>query len=84
MAFLLSLQDSVVSPFRAVDEFDVHMDPQKREMIFRMIFSHVKRKSNAQHIVITPSQLTILDKDVNLIFVQNTGGGSEAARGKME
>jgi chromosome segregation ATPase len=76
IAFLLSLQQKVVSPFRAVDEFDVHMDPRNREMVFKMIFSYVKAKPNTQYIMITPSELTVLEKDVHLIFVQNTQGRS--------
>ena len=30
MAFLLGLQQHITSPFRAIDEFDVHMDPKNR------------------------------------------------------
>lgn len=77
IAFLLSLQSSVVSPFRAVDEFDVHMDPRNREAIFRMIFQYVKEAPSTQYLVITPSQLTVTDPTAHMIFVQNVRGHSE-------
>ncbi|MCD6348864.1 MAG: AAA family ATPase, partial [Candidatus Korarchaeota archaeon] len=38
MCFFLALQRYIRSPFRAVDEFDVHMDPRNRDLIFQMIF----------------------------------------------
>ncbi len=37
VAFLLSLQQYISSPFRAIDEFDVHMDPKNRETVSRLI-----------------------------------------------
>ncbi|MFQ5921086.1 MAG: AAA family ATPase [Nitrososphaerales archaeon] len=76
MAFLLSLQQLVLSPFRAVDEFDVHLDPKNREAVLKMIFSHIKSRPGSQHIVITPSQLTVMDRDAHIIFVQNSYGKS--------
>ncbi|MCS7116500.1 MAG: hypothetical protein NZ896_03415, partial [Nitrososphaerales archaeon] len=77
MAFLLSLQQLVLSPFRAVDEFDVHMDPKNREVMFQMILSHIKELGQIQYILITPSQLTFIDENVNIIIVQNEHGKSE-------
>jgi chromosome segregation ATPase len=75
MAFLLSLQQQVVSPFRAVDEFDIHLDPRNRELLFRMIFAAV-RGASGQYMVITPSQLTVLEPEVHILVVQNTYGKS--------
>ncbi|MBI4258677.1 MAG: hypothetical protein HY619_06960, partial [Thaumarchaeota archaeon] len=77
MAFLLSLQNRIVSPFRAIDEFDVHMDPRNRESMLRILFSKMTEDGRGQYIVITPSQITVLEKDVNLIFVQNTQSASQ-------
>ncbi|MEE8115424.1 MAG: hypothetical protein V3T23_13855, partial [Nitrososphaerales archaeon] len=76
MAFLLSLQQRVISPFRAVDEFDVHLDPKNREAVLKMIFSHIKARAESQYLMITPSQLTVMEKDAHLIFVQNVYGKS--------
>ena len=75
MSFLLALQQHVRSPFRAVDEYDIHMDPKNREMIARMLLSTIKDAS-AQYIVITPSQITFAQKDANIITVQNVEGKS--------
>ncbi len=75
MSFLLALQQHVRSPFRAVDEYDIHMDPKNREMIARMLLSMIK-DSTAQYIVITPSQITFAQKDVNIVTVQNVDGKS--------
>jgi chromosome segregation ATPase len=75
MSFLLALQQHVRSPFRAVDEYDVHMDPKNREIIAQMLISTVK-DANAQYIVITPSQVTFAKDNVNIITVQNVEGKS--------
>jgi chromosome segregation ATPase len=75
MSFLLALQQHVRSPFRAVDEYDIHMDPKNREIIAKLLISTVK-DSNAQYIVITPSQITFAKEEVNIITVQNIDGRS--------
>jgi len=75
MSFLLALQQHVRSPFRAVDEYDVHMDPKNREIIAKMLISTVK-DANAQYIVITPSQVTFAKEEANMITVQNVEGKS--------
>ncbi len=75
VTFLLALQQHVHSPFRAVDEYDVHMDPKNREIIANLLVSSVTGL-NTQYLAITPSQLTFTDKDVHLITVQNVEGAS--------
>jgi chromosome segregation ATPase len=75
MMFLLALQQHVRSPFRAVDEYDVHMDPKNREVIANMIVSSIAG-SDSQYVVITPSQITFAQKDINIITVQNIEGTS--------
>jgi chromosome segregation protein len=75
MSFLLALQQHVRSPFRAVDEYDIHMDPRNREVIAQMLISTVK-DANAQYIVITPSQVTFAKEEANIITVQNIEGKS--------
>jgi len=75
MSFLLALQRHVRSPFRAVDEYDIHMDPKNRELIARALISTVT-DGNAQYVVITPSQITFAEEDVNIITVQNAEGKS--------
>ena len=75
VTFLLALQQHVHSPFRAVDEYDVHMDPKNRETIANLLVSSVTGL-DSQYLAITPSQLTFTDKDVHLITVQNVEGAS--------
>ena len=75
VTFLLALQQHVHSPFRAVDEYDVHMDPKNREIIANLLVSSVTGL-DSQYLAITPSQLTFTGKDVNLITVQNVEGAS--------
>jgi structural maintenance of chromosomes protein 5 len=75
MSFLLALQQHVRSPFRAVDEYDIHMDPKNREMIARMLLSMIT-DTTSQYIVITPSQITFAQQNANIITVQNVEGES--------
>jgi chromosome segregation protein len=75
MSFLLALQQHVRSPFRAVDEYDIHMDPKNRELIAQILISAVN-DSSAQYLIITPSQITFAKEDVNIITVQNIDGKS--------
>jgi chromosome segregation ATPase len=75
ITFLLALQQHVHSPFRAVDEYDVHMDPKNREIIANLLVSSIAN-SDSQYLAITPSQLTFTGKDVHLITVQNVEGSS--------
>jgi chromosome segregation ATPase len=75
MTFLLALQQHVQSPFRAVDEYDVHMDPKNREIIAKLLVSSV-RNLDAQYLAITPSQVTFTGEDVHIITVQNVEGTS--------
>ena len=75
MSFLLALQQHVRSPFRAVDEYDIHMDPKNREIIANLLVSSIKGRG-AQYLAITPSQMTFTGKDVHIITVQNVEGTS--------
>ncbi len=75
MSFLLALQQHVQSPFRAVDEYDVHMDPRNRETITNLLIDSVE-KSNSQYLIITPSQITFADNDIHVVTVQNVEGMS--------
>ena len=77
MAFILSLQARIVSPLRAMDEFDIHMDPKNREAMFKMILAQMKQREASQYIVITPSILTVFDKTAHVITVQAVHGPSE-------
>ncbi len=75
ITFLLALQQHIRSPFRAVDEYDVHMDPKNREVIAKLLVSSVKGL-DAQYLAITPSQVTFEEENVHIITVQNVEGTS--------
>ncbi|MEM4280785.1 MAG: AAA family ATPase [Candidatus Caldarchaeum sp.] len=75
MAFLLALQKYIKSPFRAVDEFDVHLDPLNRERIINILTSTAKQDGDTQYIIITPGRVPYKE-DVNTIVVQNVKGRS--------
>jgi chromosome segregation protein len=77
MAFLLALQRHIKSPFRAVDEFDVHMDPRNRETISNMLLTEVEKEKDDQYLTITPGQLTNVGENVHIVTVQNIQGKSE-------
>jgi len=75
MAFLLALQQHIQSPFRAIDEYDVHMDPRNREIIANLLISAVKER-RVQYLAITPNQMYFEGKDVHMITIQNIEGTS--------
>jgi chromosome segregation ATPase len=82
MAFILSLQARIVSPLRAMDEFDIHMDPKNREAMFKMILAQMKQRATSQYIVITPSILTVFDRSAHVITVQAVHGSTEVSEVK--
>jgi chromosome segregation protein len=82
MAFLLALQQHIASPFRAIDEFDVHMDPKNREVISKLIVSSARELGDTQYLAITPGQITVPDSDVHVVVVQNVEGTSLVAEVK--
>jgi len=71
MAFLLALQQNILSPLRAVDEFDLHMDPQNKEAVSDFIVSTMAG-TNDQYIAITPSQVTFKGTDVHIIMIHKS------------
>lgn len=77
VAFILSLQSRIISPLRAMDEFDIHMDPRNREAIFKMILAQSRASEVSQNIVITPSIISVIDRSAHVITVQSVHGASE-------
>ena len=75
MSFLLSLQQRIQSPLRAIDEFEMHMDPRNREQMMLEILNSMKDET-AQYIVITPGRLVNIEGVPNVITVQNIAGHS--------
>jgi structural maintenance of chromosomes protein 5 len=75
MAFLLALQQHITSPFRAIDEFDVHMDPKNRESVTQLIMTNAAAMTEGQYLAITPGQINVTNQS-HVIIVQNVGGTS--------
>ena len=75
MSFLLALQHFIKVPFRAVDEFDVHMDPRNREIIMEYLVD-MMRNRDEQYIIITPGYITENLRNANIIVVQKIEGVS--------
>ena len=75
MAFLLALQQHITSPFRAIDEFDVHMDPKNRELVTQLITSSAGTMTEGQYLAITPGQISVTENS-HVIVVQNVQGSS--------
>ena len=75
VAFLLALQHHVRSPFRAIDEYDVHLDPVNRQRLAEALVAALEG-SDAQYIVITPGALPFSGEDIRVITVQSVEGES--------
>lgn len=71
ISFLLSMQQNVLSPFRAIDEFDLHMDPKNKEIVSDFIVQTMEG-SKDQYMAITPSQVTFRGKDIHIVMVHKT------------
>jgi chromosome segregation ATPase len=71
MAFLLALQQNIISPFRAVDEFDLHMDPKNKELVSEFIVSTMENASD-QYMAITPGQVAFHGSNIHIIMVHKT------------
>lgn len=73
MCFLLALQRKIKSPFRAIDEFEAHLDPKNREELLRGLIE-VAKGEETQYILITPGQIMNVGEIPNVITVQKVGG----------
>jgi chromosome segregation ATPase len=63
----------VVSPFRAVDEFDLHMDPKNKEIVSEFIIKTMEGSID-QYVAITPSQIAFSGNSIHIIMVHKTNG----------
>eukprot|EP00923_Selenidium_pygospionis_P056270 GHVN01098133.1.p1 GENE.GHVN01098133.1~~GHVN01098133.1.p1 ORF type:complete len:1025 (-),score=179.56 GHVN01098133.1:562-3636(-) len=69
--FLLSLWESIDSPFRFLDEFDVFMDSANRRIANSLLLKHAK-KSKMQFVIITPLSLKNIpdSPDIKKIYLK--------------
>ncbi|MDG6933881.1 MAG: AAA family ATPase [Nitrososphaerota archaeon] len=77
-ALLLALQGRVISPFRAVDEFDVHMDKLNRQLFMKSVYQLFNSDSSAQYVIITPVEPDVYDPNANYIMVHKVASSSKA------
>lgn len=82
MAFLLALQQHITSPFRAIDEFDVHMDPKNRALVTQLIVASAGSMNEGQYLAITPGQIDVAE-NTHVVVVQNVGGTSTISELKL-
>jgi len=76
IAFMLSLQSLIQSPLRALDEFDIHMDPRNRETFFKLVEQEANNNPEASYLVVTPGQVPKSITRAVGIVVQKVSGTS--------
>ena len=59
IALLLALGESLETPFRVLDEFDVFLDPVTRKTVIDTLIVMAKKMNHRQFIFITPQVRTI-------------------------
>eukprot|EP00878_Enallax_costatus_P020088 GHUV01021219.1.p1 GENE.GHUV01021219.1~~GHUV01021219.1.p1 ORF type:complete len:576 (+),score=170.67 GHUV01021219.1:791-2518(+) len=61
VAFILALGEFTESPFRAMDEFDVFMDPINRRIATQTLLDFASEKGQWQFILLTPQDLQVVE-----------------------
>jgi chromosome segregation protein len=79
ISFLLALQSFIPSPIRAIDEFDVHMDPLNRDAFFKMLSEEAYANPGVCYISITPGRIVSGIKWSSALVVQNVYGSSSVS-----
>ncbi|KAJ2999294.1 Structural maintenance of chromosomes protein 6 [Globomyces sp. JEL0801] len=72
VCLLLALWESMSSPFRALDEFDVYMDAVNRRLAIGLMVENAREPDNSsQYILITPQNMThISGSDLRILKMQ--------------
>jgi len=79
ISFLLALQSFIPSPIRAIDEFDVHMDPLNRDAFFKMLSEEAYANPGVCYLSITPGRIVSGIKWSSALVVQNVYGSSNVS-----
>lgn len=66
LAFVMALCESIQAPFRAMDEFDVFMDPVNRRLSMKMLIQTAERLKHRQFIFITPQDISSVPSGRNI------------------
>lgn len=72
MCLLLALGESLETPFRILDEFDVFLDAQVRKLTIEALIHVAKKMNHRQFIFITPQDLSSLTPDPQLKILRLT------------
>jgi hypothetical protein len=73
LALLLAIGNSVQSPFRAMDEFDIFMDEKHRANTLRALHDQALENPSLQHtqfLFITPNDLSTITPEKGIIEVK--------------
>lgn len=68
LSLLLALGESLETPFRVMDEFDVFLDPVARKIALENLINTAKSMENRQFIFITPQDLSNVPTDPRLMI----------------
>ena len=72
IALLLALGESLETPFRILDEFDVFLDPIARKLTIESLITMAKRMEHRQFIFITPQDVSFVEPDPMLKVLKMT------------
>jgi len=70
LSLLLALGESLETPFRVMDEFDVFLDPVSRKIALKTMVKIAKEMEHRQFIFITPQDLSSLTEDKMLKIIK--------------
>ncbi|CAB9514637.1 of chromosomes protein 6 [Seminavis robusta] len=82
ISLLLALGESLETPFRVFDEFDVFLDTQARKLAIKTLIHIAKKMEHRQFVFITPQDLSSVTPDPQLkVFKLKNPRSSEEAGG---
>lgn len=85
ISLLLALGESLETPFRVLDEFDVFLDPQARKLTIQTLIHVAKKMEHRQFIFITPQDLSSVTPDNKVkVFKLKNPNRSQIAGGATQ
>lgn len=72
MCLLVALGETLETPFRILDEFDVFLDTESRKLTIKALIHVAKRMAHRQFIFITPQDLSSIQPDKQLRILKLT------------
>lgn len=85
LSLLLAIGESLETPFRVMDEFDVFLDPVARKIAMKTLVEVAKEMDHRQFIFITPQDVSSLQTDNKLrIFKMKAPARSKTVGGAQQ